>query len=192
MIVEKPTPGVTVYKKAFQSGNFIEKLEKEIENEWSEVEWIGSSVGPNGAATSYRTSMSASMGYFVPPYQPTELSEIYNKNIKSKIDQLVIDYIMEYSIPSGISEVWHVLKYMKGAEYKAHFDKGPNAPRIFSMVAFLNTPSQGGNLEFPYYDIDIPAEEGTVVFFPSSHPYLHIAHPIEDGIKYSLVTWFRH
>lgn len=190
MIFEKPAVGISVYKNVFTTKNFIFSLEKEIENEWSEIEWMGSGVGPDGQATDYRTSLSASMAYLLPPYPKSELSEIFIDNIKSHIDKVVSDYAYEYQIPGCISEIWHVLKYTKGAEYKGHYDRGPTVPRIFSMVAFLNTPNNGGSLEFPYFDCEIKAEEGTVVLFPSCHPYLHVAHPVEDGIKYSLVTWY--
>lgn len=190
MIFEKPAVGISVYKNSFKSENFIDELEKEIANDWSEIEWEGSFIGPSGQSSNYRTSLSASMAYLMPPYPSTNLSEIFSQNIREKIDKLVLDYIREYQIPNCISEIWQVLKYTKGAEYKGHFDRGPGSPRVFSMVAFLNTPSEGGHLEFPYFDCNIPAEEGTVILFPSCHPYLHIAHPVENGIKYSLVTWY--
>lgn len=190
MIFEKPAVGISIYKNCFRSENFLDELEKEIANDWSEIEWQGSYVGPDAQATNYRTSLSASMAYLVPPYPSTQLSNIFNENIKSKIDKVVMDYVREYQISSSISEIWQVLKYTKGAEYKGHFDRGPGSPRIFSMVAYLNTINKGGHLEFPYFDCEVPAEEGTVVLFPSCHPYLHIAHPVEDGVKYSLVTWF--
>jgi len=190
MIFEKPAVGISVYRNLFDASNFIKKLEEEISNEWSEIEWIGSSVGPEGSATNYRTSVSASMGYLLPPYPETELSKIFIKDVKSKIDPVVQDYIYEYEISSAISEIWHVLKYTHGAEYKAHYDKGPGAPRVFSMVAYLSDVDEGGSLEFPYFDVEVKSENGTVVLFPSCHAYIHMAHPVEKGIKYSLVTWF--
>jgi len=190
MIFEKPAVGISVYRDVFDANLFIEKLEEEVNNEWSEIEWIGSSVGPSGSETNYRTSASASMAYLLPPYPETELSKIFVNDVKSKIDPVIKDYIYEYQISSGISEIWHVLKYTKGAEYKAHYDKGPGAPRVFSMVAYLSDVEEGGSLEFPYFDVDIPSKNGTVVLFPSCFSYLHIAHPVEKGIKYSLVSWF--
>ena len=192
MIFEKPAVGISVYKNIFDATRFLEKLEQEINDEWSEIEWIGSGVGQGASSTNYRTSLSASMAYLLPPYTKTELSEIFINDVKSNIDAITIDYIREYQIPSAISEIWHVLKYTQGAEYKGHYDNGPGAPRVFSMVAYLYDSEDGGSLEFPYFDVEIPAKNGTVVFFPSSYPYLHIAHPVEKGLKYSLVTWFGH
>ena len=30
-----------------------------------------------------------------------------------------------------------------------------------------------------------------LILFPSSYPYMHIAHPVTKGTKYNLVTWLR-
>jgi len=57
-------------------------------------------------------------------------------------------------------------------------------------VFFLNGDFTGGELEFPYFDVKITPSAGTLVLFPSNFPYGHIAHPVEDGTKYSLVTWY--
>jgi hypothetical protein len=62
------------------------------------------------------------------------------------------------------------------------------------MVAFLNDVPNGGELEFPLFDVTIKPKAGSVVVFPSNYPYLHIAHAtgLEDNsIKYSLATWFK-
>jgi hypothetical protein len=189
MIVEKPAVGISVYKNLFKAQDFIEELEKECENSWSELEWVSSGTGP-GSISSYRTSMSCSLASLFPPYEKTALSELFSLSIKAQIEKVVKDYIMENLIPNGVSEIWSVLKYSKGAEYKGHYDRGPNAPRTFSMVAMLGSPIKGGELEFPNFNVTIPAEEGSVILFPSNFPYLHIAHPVEEGTKYSLVTWY--
>jgi hypothetical protein len=190
IIFEKPAVGINVYKNVFQAKKFLEEFEKEAENDWSEISWAVSGVGEESKTTPYRTSVSASLASLMPPYQKTDLSELFYNDIKKHIDRLVVDYINEYHIPGAVSEIWQILKYVPGAEYKAHFDHGPTAPRVFSMVAFMQSPEQGGELEFPHFDVTIAAEEGTVIYFPSSYPYLHIAHPVEKGIKYSMVTWF--
>lgn len=189
MIIEKPAVGISVYKEIFNAETFIEELEKACLDDWSELEWVSSGTGP-GSVSNYRTSVSASLASLFPPYEKTGLSELFSHSVRYPIEKVVKDYIADHFIPSGISEIWSVLKYTKGAEYKGHYDHGPNAPRTFSMVAMLRSPEKGGELEFPNFNVKIPAEEGTVILFPSNFPYLHIAHPVESGVKYSLVTWY--
>ena len=58
-------------------------------------------------------------------------------------------------------------------------------------MVVLKAPEEGGNLEFPNFSTEVEIKDGMVILFPSNFPYIHIAHPVKKGIKYSLVTWFR-
>ena len=93
-------------------------------------------------------------------------------------------------LPNGIHEPYSVLKYYENAEYHAHYDHFRDNRRVFSVVANLGAPDAGGELEFPRMNASIKPETGSVVVFPSNFPYLHIAHPVESGVKYSLVSWY--
>jgi hypothetical protein len=190
MIVEKIAPAISIYKDVFNASHFIDSLEKECEDDWSTLQWTNSGTG-GGSINSFRTSVSVGLGTLFPPFEKTDLSSIFQDTVRTPIEKVVKDYIDDYFIPNGISEEWQVLKYYEGAEYKGHYDHGPNAPRIFSMVAILKAPESGGNLEFPNFTNTVAIEDGMVILFPSNFPYLHIAHPVKSGVKYSLVTWFR-
>ena len=190
MIVEKIGTCISLYRDVFRADMFIDALEKECEDDWSELQWNNSGTG-SGSINSYRTSVSVPLGTLFPPFKKTELATIFHDTVRGPIEKVVKDYIEEYFIPNGISEEWQVLKYYEGAEYKGHFDHGPNAPRVFSMVAVLKAPEEGGNLEFPNFSTEVEIKDGMVILFPSNFPYIHIAHPVKKGIKYSLVTWFR-
>ena len=60
-----------------------------------------------------------------------------------------------------------------------------------SLVMFLNDDYEGGELEFPYFDYKIVPQKGKVVLFPSSFAYSHIAHPVEEGTKYTAINWYK-
>jgi predicted 2-oxoglutarate/Fe(II)-dependent dioxygenase YbiX len=62
---------------------------------------------------------------------------------------------------------------------------------VFSAIACLGAAEEGGQLEFPNFDLTISLDAGSVILFPSNFPYVHIAHPVTSGIKYSMVTWFK-
>ena len=62
--------------------------------------------------------------------------------------------------------------------------------RQMSMVAYLNDEYEGGELEFINFDLKIKPQKGSVILFPSAFPYAHIAHPVDIGTKYAMVTWF--
>jgi hypothetical protein len=71
MKLEKLDTCINVYKEVFTEGNsslFIQKLEKEIESDWSELEWDNSGVG-SGQVTQVRTSLGCSLITLFKPYQ---------------------------------------------------------------------------------------------------------------------------
>jgi hypothetical protein len=184
---------ISLYEDVFTEDNakkFLKSLEKETESEWSELSWGGSSVG-SGQATSHRTSLSCSLIPIMKPYPETELSQFFTKAIRTPLEEATEDYRREFLIPNAIHEAYSVLKYMEQAEYKPHHDHAPDNRRVYSMVSFLSTPEEGGQLEFPHFNVTIEAICGRVIMFPSNFPYLHIAHPVTKGVKYSLVTWYQ-
>jgi predicted 2-oxoglutarate/Fe(II)-dependent dioxygenase YbiX len=104
---------------------------------------------------------------------------------------VVHDYVREHRLLNGAHELISILKYSGLAEYHAHHDHSPDSRRVVSLVACLGEPDEGGELEFPNFDVKIKLNAGSVILFPSNFPYTHIAHPVISGTKYSMVTWFQ-
>lgn len=193
MRIEKPATCISVYKDVFEpdmAQSFIDMLNSEIENEWSEMGWNSSGVG-QGVVTQYRTSLSCSLVPLMKPYPETDLSRFFKRTIGDKVADVAEDYRREYLIGSAVFEPYQVLKYLPESEYHSHYDHFRDNARVFSMVANLISPESGGSLEFPIFNVEVECEAGSVVMFPSNFPYLHTAHPVVSGTKYSLVTWFR-
>jgi len=112
--------------------------------------------------------------------------------------------------PITNQEAPHVVRYLKGGEYKVHYDyfidgegyyeeeiaKGGN--RTHSVLFYLNDVKKGGGTEFPKQDITIDAEIGKVVVWDNLNPdgtvdenSLHAGLPVEEGEKWILVFWVR-
>lgn len=184
-------PGITVYENFFNAEKFLKELEKECADPEGSVYWDVSYTGA-GQHSEYRSSLSCDLSLIMDPMKTHRLYPMFKDEIYSKIDECVKDYGLEYDINSFIHEPMHVLKYSNGGQYRAHSDhssKGGSL-RVFSLVACLGNNSTGGQLDFPYFDISINLKPGSVVLFPSNYPYLHIARPVFDGVKYSMVTWY--
>jgi hypothetical protein len=192
MIVDNPAVCISVYKDVFNPDNFINRLEKTIDNGFGEeLSWDVSRVG-NGENSQYRTSLSCSMTTLLPPYpEDDELASVFRKEIYRPTINVVNDYVEEHRLINGAHELISVLKYSGMAEYHAHHDHSPDSRRIFSLVACLGESEEGGELEFPNFDVKIKLNSGSVILFPSNFPYTHIAHPVISGTKYSMVTWFQ-
>ena len=119
-----------------------------------------------------------------------------NNEIHKELLQTVIDGINLYGerfpqlrVTSG--EHLRVMRYTKGGFYALHADGGANNPRNLSIVLFLNDDFEGGELEFPEFDLKLKPKAGQLVLFPSSFVYTHKSNEIIDGTKYCMVSWFR-
>lgn len=184
-------PGVILYENFFNAEKFVKELETECNNSDGAVYWDVSYTG-SGDYSEYRSSLSCDISLIMDPMQTHRLYPLFRDTVYEKIDECVKDYGFEYDIRSFVHEPMVVLKYSNGGQYRAHSDDSSISKnrRTFSLVACLGNTSTGGQLDFPYFDISISLKAGSLVLFPSNYPYLHIARPVLDGVKYSLVTWY--
>jgi hypothetical protein len=100
-------------------------------------------------------------------------------------------YCKSFDIQEPIfdAEGYSLLKYSGGQHYKAHYDGGTDSGRSLSAILYINGDYSGGEIEFVNFDIKIKPEPGMLILFPSNYAYRHIAHPVETGTKYAIVTW---
>ena len=191
---ESPAPCISVYENALNPDGvkaFTDALNEDIESGWSDLNWGNSGVGSEGSVSSYRTSLGCSLIPLMKPYPPTDLSQLFDETVKLPVEEVVKDYTTEMMLPMGFFEPYSVLKYLPGAEYHAHYDHFRDNSRVFSMVAILGEPEEGGQLEFPTFGVTVEPKVGSVIMFPSNFPYLHVAHEVKAGVKYSLVAWYQ-
>lgn len=188
-------PCIFIYEDAFNTDNFIELIEEETHKEWPYLEWMSSKIGgdDDSVVSEYRTSLE------MPTYTMFEegvsdqidfIKEKFLKNILEPVDKCVWDYRNYFNVDLKTDTGYSLLKYYPGAEYHLHCDHGSTNSRILSLVGSLGDDCDGGELEFPFFDISIKLKKNSLVLFPSNFPYSHIAHPIEKGVKYSLIGFF--
>lgn len=190
-------PCVFIYRKAIQSDNFINLIEDEASKSWPHLIWLQSSTGDgnnNGFISEYRTSVEMSMNPLLLEDVNEDLEEIKNKfveDILMPIDKCVWDYRNFFDLPLKSETGYSLLKYSGGSEYHIHFDHASANERVLSMVACLGEEEfEGGELEFNNFTLKVKLNKDDIILFPSNFPYTHIAHPVNKGTKYSLVTWF--
>ena len=61
--------------------------------------------------------------------------------------------------------------------------------RVCAWAVYLNTVEQGGETEYLYQSIRIPAVEGTLAIWPAGFPHTHRGNPPLSGEKYLLTGW---
>lgn len=169
--------------------NTIKNIETEIINNETGLFWDRAGTIEHGTRQQARTN---DIMYI------TSLAESRDnaicQNIHNQFRMLLLaattSYCKKYNMTDPMfHEPYCLLRYAGGAEYKAHYDGNTQTGRSISALVYLNDDYEGGELEFPNFDIKIKPKSGMLVLFPSNFAYTHIAHPVVTGTKYNLVTW---
>jgi hypothetical protein len=169
----------------------IEQIEQAARDENSGIYWQKARTIGLGTRQDVRTNNLMEI---------TELSMVTNnklvQNIHNQFNMVLLASTIPYAKRYGIHEgLWHegysLLKYGQGQEYKGHYDGGTDIGRAISALVYLNDDYEGGEIEFPFFNVKIKPLPGMLILFPSNYAYTHIAHPVTRGTKYSLVTWIK-
>lgn len=64
-------------------------------------------------------------------------------------------------------------------------------PLLFdiTILVYLNSDFEGGELVFPEYGLRIKPEAGTMLMFPSGHQYSHYVTPVSSGVRWYFSTF---
>ena len=62
--------------------------------------------------------------------------------------------------------------------------------RIAAYTVYLNDVKEGGETEFLYKSLRVPATQGTFCIFPAGYTHVHRGNPPLSGVKYILTGWF--
>lgn len=146
-------------------------------------------------------------------------SEFIYINIMQSLYDVCRDYANSVgdSDEPRLFPVFNIKKYNTGAAMGAHYDQldGDKTLR-YSLVMYLNDDCEGGEISFklsdyedhhkvvsPDLDYDVAVKNnqidfgvkpsaGSVIIFPSSAPYYHIAHTVKSGVKYMVPSHWIH
>jgi hypothetical protein len=138
-------------------------------------------------------------------------SEFIYVNIMQSLFDVCRDYAEATGDPDEpkLFPSFNIKKYDTGSAMGAHYDQldGDKTLR-YSLVMYLNDDCEGGEISFKLsdyedhtqvpspsldYDVAVANNEidfgikpsaGSVIIFPSSAPYYHIAHTVKSGVKY--------
>jgi Rps23 Pro-64 3,4-dihydroxylase Tpa1-like proline 4-hydroxylase len=85
---------------------------------------------------------------------------------------------------------WEILKYDSGDFFKTHMDDCAAHSRTVSAIVYFNEDYEGGEIEFPNFDVFYKPKSGDVLVFPSAFTYIHNVREITSGTRYAAVNWF--
>lgn len=119
-------------------------------------------------------------------------------------------------LPVENQELWQVLRYEPGQEYRAHFDACSSTTdeynkcvknekdkgwgkRVYTFFIYLNDVPEGGETYFPRLNKIYKPKQGSAIFWHNltkdqmmAHPYSeHAGMPVKKGEKWAINVWVR-
>ena len=116
---------------------------------------------------------------------------IFQKNIKNIAYEIIDNYRAIHSL-NKVEENhgWEILQYSTDGFFKNHIDDGPAHPRTVSIILYFNDDYEGGEIEFPNFNVLYKPKAGEVLVFPSAFIYNHNIKEITAGTRYAAVNFF--
>jgi hypothetical protein len=198
------TPGLVVVKDFFPNyDEIMEKVRFLGEDPQSKARWIQAGVDNRKKDTDkvdYRNvdPIRSNDGVYLDSRFATAESKTYNAmgtiavDAHVKLEEYIKEYMNLYILSRNIKEIpssYNLLRYRGGQQYKLHDDFSIINRRAISFLIYLNDDYEGGNIEFPFVNVNLKPEKNSLVIFPSNYLFGHIAHPVTNGTKYALVNW---
>lgn len=138
------------------------------------------------------------------------------QNIKDffyKCEEIVYQGLMRYIhlYPMILNTIWwknrgHVLRYTEGCELQDHNDNDTNFRvidglryptdrpqaiyQVLANIIYLNDDFTGGEMFFPYADIDYQPSAGDMLYFPQNYVGTHGVRPVKSGKRYVYLSNF--
>lgn len=176
------------------SNKIINYINRNVANS---VPWMSDGSTPNfvyleNRFYKRRFGQDDEMRQYKPERSITALEEIEGI-IKDAVDRAKdsIKDLYRDDDPLYLTSLW-LAKHLKGDFLTFHSDCGDGYQQHFaySSVLYLNTVNDGGELEFPSFDLKIKPVAGDLVFFLSKGADMFHKVNITNEERYTIPMWF--
>lgn len=186
-------PGIFVYQNVFPDSLSVINM---IENIY-EGGWQNGNIFSNEDNADMHVNKKFRDCSVVVIQKPTDATPVARDDLYYLVTESLLacyrDYLAHFSMGEHelTPDEWQVLKYGSGQHFDGHADDGFRFPRTVSITAYLNDDYTGGEIEYKHFNLKYKPEKGDVLLFPANYVYNHKVIPVETGLRYALVNWFR-
>ena len=129
--------------------------------------------------------------------KPNTMPDIFRKYANA-LQEMLEFYKLQYPILDE-AETWcintpcNMQKYNPGGGFKSvHFERGSfkHHTRFLVFMTYLNDVKDGGGTKWVFQDIELKAEKGLTVFWPTDWTHTHVGIVSPTETKYILTGWY--
>lgn len=181
-------PGIMLFDNVFtNSMEYIKAIEKNNIS-WREAEVLVSEE-ENVSGSNYKARDTDLI--MLPHYEweqdgvLADMTKEFHKEMTKCLDQYKDFYyakIQKFENPQ-------LLRYGPEQKFHDHIDDHPFFTRRISMTYYINEDYEGGDVEFPRFNLRFKAKKNQLLVFPSNFVYNHQVHPVTSGLRYVIVQW---
>jgi predicted 2-oxoglutarate/Fe(II)-dependent dioxygenase YbiX len=179
-------PGIHVFDDVFlDSASYIKSIEEQNIN-WQNAEvLVDPDKGVSGKNIKARDTDTIRLSSDV-----TGILEDFAKAFEDNISPKIDEYKDMYYATTTKKESPQLLRYGVGQQFHNHIDDHPSiGTRRVSLSYYINDDYEGGEIEFPRFNLKIKPKAKQLVVFPSNFIYNHQVHPVISGTRYVVVQW---
>jgi hypothetical protein len=83
----------------------------------------------------------------------------------------------------------YLVGWKESKKMDLHVDDLGSGENHLSAVIYLNDDYEGGNINFPTYELSIAPEAGELIIFPGNLNYAHEVEEIKSGSRFTIPIW---
>ena len=194
MIKNEIAPGIVVYSNVIDGHeSLINDIEEGMQS--SLLSWTSAGVD-GGLNIKVRDTSSLSVPY-IEGIDDNFINfvDAFNKTLSNIFYQSLVvaerDYMSDYGIYFSDHDAYQILKYGEGQYFTNHIDDHPSYHRRVSSVYYINDDYEGGEINFPRFNISYKPEANEMIVFPSTYVYNHSVSEVTSGTRYAVVSWIK-
>jgi Rps23 Pro-64 3,4-dihydroxylase Tpa1-like proline 4-hydroxylase len=182
--MQELAPGIFIYKDVIKNHIEVKNRIQSDEPIWEVAKTAA------GEEKKYRDTDLSVVKYKFSE-NASEFSKDMSKIFFTAFDDIEKRYMAEHKTYCPDHTNYSILRYTRGQHFVDHIDDFPGIDRRVSSVYYLNDDFTGGSISFPRFNITYQPVANQLLLFPSTYVYNHSISPVEEGTRYSVVSWIK-
>jgi Rps23 Pro-64 3,4-dihydroxylase Tpa1-like proline 4-hydroxylase len=182
--MQELAPGIVLYSDVIKNYSEVRDRIQSTEPVWEAAKTM------SGEEKEYRDTDLSVVKYKISE-NTNDFAKYISRTFSDSFEKIEKEYMASYKTYCPDHTNYAILRYGKGQYFTDHIDDFHGIDRRISSVYYLNDNFTGGVISFPRFNISYQPVANELLLFPSAYVYNHSISPVEEGTRYSVVSWMK-